>query len=108
MKHPELKREFQSMSILQEFCISGIVADALISFILAAWAERSKQIAKIWRGLPAEARAPFLQQARENRAASRMQKAQQVRLFVSYYSTFLIQHRNRELISVALHASLFI
>lgn len=45
---------------------------------VSAWAERSKQIAKIWRGLSAEKRAPYLQKARENRAASRMQKAQQV------------------------------
>jgi len=53
--------------------------------VLAAWGERSKQIAKIWRGLSAEARAPFLQQARENRAASRMQKAQQVKIVFVYF-----------------------
>ncbi|CAG7629500.1 unnamed protein product [Allacma fusca] len=51
--HPELKRD------------------------LPNWAERSKQIAKIWRGLSTEKRAPYLQKARENRAASRMQKSQQ-------------------------------
>uniref|UniRef100_T1IZ38 Histone-lysine N-methyltransferase 2C n=1 Tax=Strigamia maritima TaxID=126957 RepID=T1IZ38_STRMM len=43
------------------------------------WNERSKQIAKIWRGLPADTRQPYLQKARENRAASRVQKAQQMK-----------------------------
>ncbi|XP_046637782.1 histone-lysine N-methyltransferase 2C-like isoform X5 [Daphnia pulicaria] len=48
--HPELRRDFP------------------------AWTERWKQIAKIWRSLPADKKAPFLQKARENRAAVRLQK----------------------------------
>ena len=51
--HPELKRDFP------------------------AWTERWKQIAKIWRSLAAERKAPFLQKARENRAAVRLHKSQQ-------------------------------
>lgn len=42
------------------------------------WNERAKQIAKIWRALSSDKRQPYLQKARENRAASRMQKTQQV------------------------------
>ncbi|XP_067143136.1 histone-lysine N-methyltransferase 2C-like isoform X4 [Centruroides vittatus] len=52
INHPNLKGEFPS------------------------WSDRSKQIAKIWRNLPSDKRQPYLQKARENRAASRMQKAQ--------------------------------
>lgn len=33
------------------------------------WPDRAKQIAKIWRNLPTEKRAPYLQKARENRKA---------------------------------------
>ena len=51
--HPELKRDFP------------------------AWNERWKQIAKIWRSLAAERKAPFLQKARENRATVRLHKSQQ-------------------------------
>jgi len=51
--HPELKRDFP------------------------AWNDRWKQIAKIWRSLAAERKAPFLQKARENRAAVRLHKSQQ-------------------------------
>ncbi|CAL1287615.1 unnamed protein product [Larinioides sclopetarius] len=40
-----------------------------------AWTDRVKQIAKIWRGLPTEKRQPYLQRARENRAASRSQRS---------------------------------
>lgn len=40
------------------------------------WADRSKQIAKIWRNLPPEKRQPYLQKARDNRTASRIQKSQ--------------------------------
>lgn len=40
------------------------------------WSERVKQISKLWRQLPTEARQPFLQEARENRAANRITKAQ--------------------------------
>ncbi|PSN55752.1 hypothetical protein C0J52_04798 [Blattella germanica] len=56
MKHPEWKKEFP------------------------LWNDRHKQILKTWRALPTEMKAPFLQQARENRAALRMKKAQQVSL----------------------------
>ncbi|ODN00515.1 Histone-lysine N-methyltransferase 2C, partial [Orchesella cincta] len=54
INHPELKRDYTS------------------------WSERAKQISKIWRSLSSEKKAPYLQKARENRAASRMQKAQQL------------------------------
>lgn len=33
------------------------------------WSDRAKQIAKIWRNLPTDKRAPYLQKARENRKA---------------------------------------
>lgn len=40
------------------------------------WSDRIKQISKLWRQLPTDQRQPFLQKARENRAANRIQKAQ--------------------------------
>ncbi|XP_048237798.1 histone-lysine N-methyltransferase 2C-like isoform X4 [Haliotis rufescens] len=40
------------------------------------WAERSKQIAKLWKKLTPEEKAPFLAKARKNRTSSRVQKAQ--------------------------------
>lgn len=40
------------------------------------WNDRIKQISKLWRQLPTDQRQPFLQKARENRAANRIQKAQ--------------------------------
>ncbi|XP_076338000.1 LOW QUALITY PROTEIN: histone-lysine N-methyltransferase 2C-like [Tachypleus tridentatus] len=40
------------------------------------WPDRAKQIAKIWRSLPSEKRQLFVQQAKENRAANRIQKRQ--------------------------------
>ena len=36
------------------------------------WTDRIKQIAKIWKSIPNEQRQPYVQQARENRTASRM------------------------------------
>ena len=42
------------------------------------WSDRCKQISKKWRALSNEKKAPFLQQARDNRSALRMKKAQQV------------------------------
>lgn len=42
------------------------------------WNERCKQILKKWRALSSEKKAPYLQQARDNRSALRMKKAQQV------------------------------
>lgn len=44
------------------------------------WADRYKQILKKWRALSADKKAPYLQQARDNRSAFRMKKAQQVRI----------------------------
>ena len=44
------------------------------------WADRIKQIAKIWKNLPNDKRQPYVQAARENRTASRMNK--QVRFFL--------------------------
>ena len=38
------------------------------------WTDRIKQIAKIWKSLPNEKRQPYVQHARENRTASRMNK----------------------------------
>lgn len=38
------------------------------------WSDRLKQITKIWRGLSSDQRQPFLQKARENRAANRIHK----------------------------------
>lgn len=47
-------------------------------FFSLAWNERCKQILKKWRALPQDKKAPYLQQARENRAKQRMKKSQQV------------------------------
>ena len=38
------------------------------------WPDRMKQIAKIWKNLPNEKRAPYVQRARENRTANRMNR----------------------------------
>lgn len=40
------------------------------------WSDRLKQISKLWRQLSTDQRQPYLQKARENRAASRVQKSQ--------------------------------
>ncbi|GFN93146.1 histone-lysine N-methyltransferase [Plakobranchus ocellatus] len=40
------------------------------------WSERSKQIAKLWRKLNPDEKAPYLSKARKNRTSSRVQKAQ--------------------------------
>ncbi|KAF5285410.1 hypothetical protein FQA39_LY16664 [Lamprigera yunnana] len=42
------------------------------------WNDRYKQIIKKWRTLSSEQRAPYLQQARDNRSALRMKKQQQI------------------------------
>uniref|UniRef100_S4RAT0 Histone-lysine N-methyltransferase 2C n=1 Tax=Petromyzon marinus TaxID=7757 RepID=S4RAT0_PETMA len=42
----------------------------------ADWPTRAKQIAKLWRKASASEKAPFLQKARDNRAAVRISKAQ--------------------------------
>ncbi|XP_046742436.1 histone-lysine N-methyltransferase 2C-like isoform X3 [Diprion similis] len=54
MNHPEWKTEFP------------------------AWSERCKQILKRWRALTNDQKAPYLNQARDNRAAIRMKKTQQI------------------------------
>ena len=38
------------------------------------WGDRIKQIAKIWKNLPTEKRAPYVTKARENRTANRMNR----------------------------------
>uniref|UniRef100_A0A182UH53 HMG box domain-containing protein n=1 Tax=Anopheles melas TaxID=34690 RepID=A0A182UH53_9DIPT len=53
MSHPELKTEYPN------------------------WNDRWKQISKRWRLLSNEEKQPFLQQARDNRSASKMKKTQQ-------------------------------
>lgn len=50
------------------------------------WNDRCKQILKKWRALSADKKAPYLQQARDNRSALRMKKAQQVCYLFYYYS----------------------
>lgn len=47
------------------------------------WNDRYKQIIKKWRTLSTEQKAPYLQQARDNRSALRMKKQQQV-IFTFY------------------------
>lgn len=42
------------------------------------WNDRCKQILKKWRALSSDKKSPYLQQARDNRSALRMKKAQQV------------------------------
>lgn len=42
------------------------------------WNDRYKQILKKWRTLSSDQKAPYLQQARDNRSALRMKKQQQV------------------------------
>lgn len=42
------------------------------------WTDRCKQILKKWRALTNDQKAPFLQQARDNRSALRLKKAHQV------------------------------
>lgn len=51
----------------------------MVVFVTVEWSERAKQIAKLWRKLTNEQKAPYLAKARENRAASRVQKSQKVR-----------------------------
>lgn len=54
-----------------------------------SWNDRYKQIIKKWRTLSTEQRAPYLQQARDNRSALRMKKQQQV-------CTFLFKNYNKD------------
>jgi hypothetical protein len=64
-----------SLMLMEVLVGLHISQDAWLS---TAWSDRYKQILKKWRALPSDRKAPFLQQARENRAALRMKKAQQV------------------------------
>ena len=48
-----------------------------------SWADRIKQISKIWKNLPNDKRQPYVQAARENRTASRMNKQVRFILFLS-------------------------
>ncbi|XP_019327850.1 PREDICTED: histone-lysine N-methyltransferase 2D [Aptenodytes forsteri] len=43
------------------------------------WSSRCKQIMKLWRKVPATDKAPYLQKAKDNRAAHRINKVQKVR-----------------------------
>ena len=47
------------------------------------WAHRIKQISKVWKNLPNDMRQPYVQAARENRTASRMNK--QVRFLSLFF-----------------------
>jgi len=96
VNHPELKRDFQSKPSRVFFSRKELFHPSNCELqmhynncgSLPDWNERSKQIAKIWRSLPTDKRAPYLQKARENRAACRMVKAQQVSLdMVFFYSS---------------------
>jgi hypothetical protein len=55
------------------------------------WADRIKQIAKIWKNLPNDKRQPYVQAARENRTASRMNK--QVRLLLFFQKCHLLFYK---------------
>lgn len=55
------------------------IRNFITSNVVSAWSERCKQILKKWRALPNDKRAPYLAQARDNRAAVRIKKTQPVR-----------------------------
>lgn len=59
-----------------------------------AWNDRYKQIIKKWRTLSNEQKAPYLQQAKDNRSALRMKKQQQVcnSIFLSFHSYLSIDN----------------
>lgn len=72
-------------------CVTGLGSAATISAVLYAnlnhpewknefpnWPDRCKQILKKWRALASDKKTPYLQQAKDNRGAIRMKKAQQV------------------------------
>lgn len=52
------------------------------------WSDRYKQIIKKWRTLSQDQKAPYLQQARDNRSQLRMKKAQQV--FVCLLQVYIV------------------
>lgn len=55
------------------------------------WSDRYKQIIKKWRTLSQDQKAPYLQQARDNRSQLRMKKAQQVSIIKLSFVFFLEQ-----------------
>lgn len=62
-----------------------------------AWPERCKQILKKWRALPNETKAPYLIQARDNRATVRMKKTQQVRTLFPPFKTILKKESDKKI-----------
>lgn len=75
-------------------------------FFRTAWSERHKQITKKWRMLSNEKKAPYLTQARDNRAALRMKKTQQVTVRIHEYThkyAYNIYHKgNQEMRALAI------
>ena len=53
------------------------------------WEERIKQIAKIWKNLPNEKRAPYVTKARENRTANRMNRGPVSTLSFLYHKSII-------------------
>lgn len=68
------------------------------------WNDRCKQILKKWRALSADKKAPYLQQARDNRSALRMKKAQQVR---GYFINDYLKHKTKNHCYVQIYMSQF-
>ena len=58
------------------------------------WKDRIKQIAKIWKNLPNDKRQPYVQNARENRTASRMNKQVNTSIFFDTLMYILIYYLN--------------
>ena len=56
------------------------------------WADRIKQIGKIWKNLPNDKRQPYVQQARENRTASRMKNQVRIYLVLDLPANIIIIH----------------
>lgn len=73
------------------------------------WSDRYKQILKKWRTLSSDQKAPYLQQARDNRSALRMKKQQQV-CFLTFFSKVISKlqlnkqvEEVRFIISISIH-----
>ena len=58
------------------------------------WKDRIKQIAKVWKNLPNDKRQPYVQNARENRTASRMNKQVNTSIFFDTLMYILIYYLN--------------
>ena len=67
------------------------------------WEERIKQIAKIWKNLPNEKRAPYVTKARENRTANRMNRGP-----VSTLSFLYLSQVNRFMVTTYIHCYLIV